>query len=62
MVKRPQPDIVEHTMAFWHERTPQPVSREDARQMLVHVVGFFQVLAEWERNASDEDKSRADGC
>jgi hypothetical protein len=57
-VKRQQSDIIEHTIAFWSERTRQPLSREDARQMLVNVTGFFQVLAEWERKASAEDKER----
>ncbi len=57
MVKRQQPDtpdIIDHTVAFWSERTKQEFSREDARQMLVNVSGFFQLLAEWERQAGQE--------
>jgi hypothetical protein len=64
-VKHQQPDIsdiVEHTMVFWSKRTKQPCSREDARQMLVNVTGFFQVLAEWERQASQETTSSDQGA
>jgi hypothetical protein len=53
-MKHQQPDIVDHTIAFWSARAKQPFSREDARQMVVNVVGFFEVLAEWERQAGQE--------
>ena len=51
---RQQSDIVDYTVAFWSQRTKQAVSHEDARQMLVNVVGFFQVLSEWDRQAHQE--------
>jgi hypothetical protein len=57
MVNPQQPDLIEHTMAFWSERTQQVFSREEARQMVANVVGFFQVLTEWQRNASEEDQN-----
>jgi hypothetical protein len=58
-VKRQQPDIpdiIEHTIAFWSERTKQEFSREDARQILANVAGFFQVLAEWEQKETDQSR------
>jgi hypothetical protein len=55
-VKRQQPDIVDRTVTFWSERTEQTFSREDARQMLVNVSGFFDILAEWDRKAREEEK------
>ena len=57
-MERHDPDILEHTLTFWSERTQQAFSREEARQMVANVVGFFQVLAAWERQASEEDTSR----
>jgi hypothetical protein len=44
-------DIIEQSVAFWRERTEQPVTPEDVREMLGNVSGFFRLLAEWERQA-----------
>lgn len=41
-------DILDKTIAFWQPRTSRRLSREDARQMIENVSGFFSVLAEWE--------------
>ncbi len=53
MTRQPS-DIIDYTVAFWSQRTKQCVSHEDARQMVVNVVGFFQVLSEWARQAHQE--------
>jgi len=60
-VKRHQPDIVNRTVTFWSERTEQTFSREDARQMLVNVTGFFAVLAEWNRKGREEERNNKNG-
>lgn len=44
-------DIIEQTLDFWGKRTEKDLSREDAREMVANVAGFFQVLAEWDRKA-----------
>ena len=51
-------DIIEHTLAFWSERMGEEYSQEDAREMVANVSGFFQVLAEWERRAKEENVER----
>jgi hypothetical protein len=61
MVERQQLDIVDRTVMFWSERTKQTCSREDARQMLVNVSGFFEVLAEWDRKAREEERENKTG-
>jgi hypothetical protein len=53
-----QPDIIHQTIIFWCEHTGQDFSQEDARQMVANVAGFFNVLAEWERRAQEEDHRR----
>jgi hypothetical protein len=53
---RQQPDIIEDTMGFWSKRTKQPISREDVRQMVMNVAGFFQVLAEWDSKTFEEEQ------
>ena len=49
------PDVLDETIAFWSQRTGQAVSREDARQIVVNVSGFFQVLEEWARKDASRD-------
>jgi hypothetical protein len=55
-VKKEPSDIIEQTLTFWGKRTGKDLSREDAREMVANVAGFFQVLAEWDR------KARMDAC
>lgn len=51
-VKEEHPDdFVEETRAFWGERTGRTFSREDAREMIANISGFFRVLDEWNRKA-----------
>ena len=48
-------DILNQTIAFWSERSGQEFSQEDAREMVANVSGFFLVLAEWERQAAEDN-------
>ena len=50
-----EPDVLDQTIAFWSQRTGQVLSREDARQIVVNVSGFFQVLEEWARRDASRD-------
>jgi hypothetical protein len=54
-MKPRDPDILKQTIAFWGKRTGQKISREEARQMVGNVSGFFQVLAEWDRTAKAKE-------
>jgi hypothetical protein len=56
MVKTHESDILYQTIAFWSQRTGQPFSREDARQMVANVSGFFQLLDEWARKEASRDE------
>jgi hypothetical protein len=47
-------NIEDQTVQFWAERTGEEYSREDARQMVANISGFFAVLAEWERRHYEE--------
>jgi hypothetical protein len=37
------------TIALWEQRAGRRLSREDAREIVENVTGFFQVLQEWDR-------------
>lgn len=53
-MKNEASDIIEQTLNFWGKRTGREFSREDGREMVANVAGFFQVLAEWDRKARME--------
>jgi hypothetical protein len=40
-------NLIDHTVALWQPRIGRDLSREDARQVLKDVTGFFTVLHEW---------------
>lgn len=44
-------ELIEQTITFWQPRSARELTREDARQMIENVTGFFQVLAEWDAKA-----------
>ena len=48
------------TADFWKRRTARELSREDARQMLENITGFFQTLNAWDarsRGSRPPDRS-----
>lgn len=44
-----QDDFIEETRAFWQSRTDRVLTREDAREIIENMTGFFRVLLEWDR-------------
>lgn len=42
-------DLLADTLALWQARAARPLSREDAREIVHNLTGFFRVLQEWER-------------
>ncbi len=61
-VKEEHPDdFIEETRAFWSKRTGKTFSREDAREMIANISGFFRVLAEWDRKARMEEAAESEG-
>ena len=39
----------DRTTETWQTRSNRDLSREDARQIVENVMGFFSILAEWSR-------------
>jgi len=52
-------DILEKTRRFWSERTGRAVSTEEAREAVANVVGFCQLLNEWDQHATEITDSHA---
>jgi hypothetical protein len=49
-------DFIDQTIAIWQKRTERKLTREDGREIIENISGFFSVLQEWER------KERAVEC
>jgi len=43
------PEFLDETIAVWQPYSPQPLTREDAREIIHNVTGFFSILMEWEQ-------------
>lgn len=42
-------DYIDETVAFWQKRSKRQLSREDGREIVENLTGFFRVLQEWDR-------------
>ncbi|KAF2989439.1 hypothetical protein OGR47_13415 [Methylocystis sp. MJC1] len=42
-------ELIDQTIAFWQERTTRPLNREDGREIIENMTGFFRILQEWDR-------------
>ena len=42
-------NLINRTLAMWKPRHGRELSREDARQIVENVTGFFAILQEWSR-------------
>jgi hypothetical protein len=42
-------DLIDRTIVLWQPRLRRDLSREDARQIIENITGFFSILAEWSR-------------
>jgi hypothetical protein len=53
---RPPPEsLLDATLTIWQPRAARELSREDARQIVENIVGFFDVLARWSLADVSED-------
>ena len=44
-------ELIDQTLAVWQPRSAQRLTREDARQIVENIAGFFQLLAGWDEVA-----------
>jgi hypothetical protein len=45
----PSEEFLDQTIEVWQPHSERTLTREDAREIITNVVGFFQVLKEWDR-------------
>jgi len=55
-------DLIDHTISFWQPRSQRRLSREDGRQIVENVSGFFSILHKWSRaeipTTGDDNRER----
>lgn len=42
-------DLIDQTIALWQQRSPRELTREDGREIIENMTGFFRILQEWDR-------------
>ena len=48
-------DLIDRTLETWQQRVDHPLTRDDARQIIENVSGFFSILAEWAKADTPND-------
>lgn len=56
MKSRHSDDLIKETQRLWEERTGVPVSEGEAEELIGNVAAFFDLLAEWDREASPDQR------
>src|SRR5262244_699786 len=42
-------DFIDQTVAIWQKHTERRLTREDGREIIENMSGFFRILQEWDR-------------
>lgn len=43
-------DPIEQTISVWQKHTKRQLTREDGREIIENMTGFFRILQEWDRS------------
>lgn len=41
--------LLDHVAGIWERRTGREITREDAREIVENLCGFFELLGKWDR-------------
>lgn len=53
--------FLDKTIELFQKRTDRNLTREDAREMIENVTGFFRILGEWNRTEQELRNSESSG-
>jgi hypothetical protein len=53
--------FLDRTIELFQARTDRTLTREDAREMIENVTGFFRILGEWNRAEQELRSSESSG-
>ena len=55
----PSPELIKSTLDYWgpkYAERGEILTEEDAREIIFNLTGFFDTLAEWDRQQKAEEK------
>ena len=54
--------LIQATLATWQECYPNPLTEDEAQQIIVNTTALFNLLAEWDQhfNATGDDETDAE--
>src|SRR6266436_1258034 len=52
-------DFIDQTIAIWQRRSERKLTREDGREIVENIAGFFSILQEWERKERAAEDAKA---
>ena len=55
-------NLIDRTIETWQPRLERDLSREDARQIVESVIGFFSILSEWSKADQTEPTIGRGNC
>lgn len=53
-------DLIEETIRVWQPFSPDPLTPEDAREILLNVTTYFDMLLRWASEDSERTQRRRD--
>ena len=56
-MKHSVPDIADQTINFWRRRVGKKFSPDDAKEAIVNISGFLEVLSDWDRKDHENASS-----
>jgi hypothetical protein len=51
-------DFIDETLAIWQPLSKRQLTREDGREIIENMTGFFRVLQEWDRADRGKDDAK----
>jgi hypothetical protein len=55
-------NLIDRTIELWQPRLRRELSREDARQIVENVTGFFSLLSQWSKSETAPPASDVRPC
>jgi hypothetical protein len=52
-------DFIDQTIAIWQKRTERRLTREDGREIIENISGFFSILQEWDQRERAAECAKA---
>jgi hypothetical protein len=49
VASRSDGDLIDNALAVWQPRSKRQLTREDGREIIENMTGFFRILQEWDQ-------------